>query len=293
MPKGAALGLERSCQLRSGPASPGLERVEARLAGGGYAPHRHDTYALGVTLAGVQAFRYQGAARHSLPGELFVLHPDELHDGRPGSDAALRYRILYVDPGLIRAALGGRQALPFVRAAVSRDRRLRHAIAAGLDDLDQPLEDLAHDAVVQGLADALAAADPSAVARARARLDAASRDAAGADAVDSAELEALTGLTRYALARQFRACLGTTPHRYLVLRRLDRARALIRSGAPLVEAALASGFADQSHLTRHFKRAYGVPPGRWAALTARGWPPRHEDTKRPCPWEGPARLQER
>ncbi|MBV8168932.1 MAG: AraC family transcriptional regulator [Alphaproteobacteria bacterium] len=284
MPRGAAIGLERSCapapaqgpdHLRSGPASPGIERVEARLAGGGYAPHRHDTYALGVTLAGVQAFRYRGAARASLPGELFVLHPDELHDGRPGSDAALRYRILYVDPGLIRSALGGRRALPFVRAAVSRDPGLARAIAAGLDDLDQPLEDLAHDAVIQGLADALAAADPStairrvsashsrAVARARERLD-----AAGTKAVASAELEAITGLTRYALARQFRACLGTTPHRYLVLRRLDRARALIRSGASLVDAALASGFADQSHLTRHFMRAYGVSPGRWADLTA-------------------------
>jgi AraC-like DNA-binding protein len=275
MPRGAAPGLERSCnRLRSGPASPGLERVEAHLAGGGYAPHRHDTYAVGITLDGVQAFRYRGATRRSLPGELFVLHPDELHDGRPGSDTALRYRILYVDPGLIRAALGGRHALPFVRAAVSREPGLMAAIAAGLDDLDRPLDALAHDAIVQGLADALAAADPSAptrriappheraVARARARLD-----AAGADGVDSAELEALTGLTRYALARHFRACLGTTPHRYLVLRRLDRARALIRQGSPLVEAALASGFADQSHLTRHFKRAYGVPPARWAALT--------------------------
>ena len=83
--------------------------------------------------------------------------------------------------------------------------------------------------------------------------------------VASAELEAATGLTRYAVARHFRACLGTSPYRYLVLRRLDRARTLIRQGAPLVDAALASGFADQSHMTRHFRKAYGLSPGRWAA----------------------------
>jgi AraC-like DNA-binding protein len=84
--------------------------------------------------------------------------------------------------------------------------------------------------------------------------------------VRSCELEAVTGVGRYALARHFRACFGTSPYRYLVMRRLDRARALIVGGAPLSEAAIAAGFADQSHLNRHFKRAYGLAPGRWAVL---------------------------
>lgn len=85
--------------------------------------------------------------------------------------------------------------------------------------------------------------------------------------VRSAELEMVTGLDRYALARQFRRSFGTSPYRYRVMRHLDRARALITAGTPLCEAAIAAGFADQSHLTRHFKRAYGLPPGRWATLT--------------------------
>jgi AraC-like DNA-binding protein len=88
--------------------------------------------------------------------------------------------------------------------------------------------------------------------------------------VASEELEAVTGLDRFALARQFRRAFGTSPHRYWLMRRLHRARLGIEAGETLVDVALASGFADQSHLTRHFKKTYGIPPGRWASLVATG-----------------------
>jgi AraC-like DNA-binding protein len=267
------VGLERSCGprdwIRTAPPCPGLERVEACFAHHQFAPHRHDTYAIGITLQGVQAFRYRGAAQRSGPGQAFVLHPDELHDGRPGTAVGYRYRILYIDPCLIADALGGRP-LPFLQGAVSDDRRLVAAIRPALDLIQ--LEELQRDQIVADLAHALAAADHgwtnkaaspdrSAVLRARAYLDARTEQTVRSDA-----LEAISGLDRYTLARQFRQCLGTSPHRYLLLRRLDRARALVAAGMPLAETALAVGFADQSHLSRHFKRAYGLAPGRWAAL---------------------------
>jgi AraC-like DNA-binding protein len=276
----AAPRLERSCGaaaadwIRIAPSSPGFERIEAFFSGHGFDPHRHDTYAIGYTTRGVQSFRYRGAAQHSVPGQVFVLHPDETHDGRAGTSDGFRYRILYIEPGLIRDAMDeARCPLPFVRAAVSDDRSLAAAILPAFDDLDIRLEDLQRDQIVLDLADALAASDKSirrrrlssrhwrAVGRARDILDA--NVEAG---VGSAELEAATGLTRYAVSRHFRACLGTSPYRYLIMRRLDRARSLIRRGAPLVDAALASGFADQSHMTRHFKKAYGMPPGQWNGL---------------------------
>ena len=95
-----------------------------------------------------------------------------------------------------------------------------------------------------------------------------------------ATLETLSGLDRWTLARQFRARFGTSPARFRTMRQLDRVRGLIEGGASLADAALAAGFADQSHMTRHFKRAYGMTPGRWAAAIGRGrrrshlpWPP--------------------
>lgn len=260
--------------MRIAPSSEGLERIEAFFSGHGFDPHRHDTYAIGFTIEGVQAFRYRGSAERSLPGQVFVLHPDEVHDGRAGTNAGFHYKILYVEPRAIGDALGeGRGPLPFVPETVSTDRRLAAAIMPALADLDAPLEDLHRDQIVLDLAEALAAADRSTTRR---KLSAWHRravekardflDANAGTAVTSAELEAVVGLSRYALARDFRACLGTSPYRYVVMRRLDQARALIRRGARLADTAAACGFADQSHMTRHFKRAYGLSPGRWAAL---------------------------
>lgn len=259
--------------MRIAPSSAGLERIEAFFAGHGYDPHRHDTYALGLTNHGVQAFRYRGAAQHSVPGQVYVLHPDEAHDGHAGTPGGFRYRSLYIEPRLIREALGGGHALPFVRQTVASHRRLAAALRWALDDLERPLEELQRDQIIVEIAGALAAADPSlpqrALAARHARAVDRAREMIEANircGVASGELEAATGLTRYALARHFRACLGTSPYRYLVMRRLDRARALIGRGTGLADAAFASGFADQSHLTRHFKQTYGLSPGKWKGI---------------------------
>jgi AraC-like DNA-binding protein len=75
-------------------------------------------------------------------------------------------------------------------------------------------------------------------------------------------------VSRYELARQFRAVYGTSPYRYSLLRRLDFAREALRPGEHIVEVALAAGFADQAHFTRMFASTYGMTPGRYALLRA-------------------------
>ena len=84
----------------------------------------------------------------------------------------------------------------------------------------------------------------------------------------STELERVSGLSRYDLARQFRALLGTSPYRYLLMRRLDLARELIHRRRALAEVACEAGFADQAHFTRVFKAAFGLTPARYRALRA-------------------------
>jgi len=61
---------------------------------------------------------------------------------------------------------------------------------------------------------------------------------------------------------------GTSPHRYLIMRRLQKCKDMMRAGTSLAETAFACGFADQAHFTRHFKNAFGMPPGRWLNLVS-------------------------
>jgi len=80
-----------------------------------------------------------------------------------------------------------------------------------------------------------------------------------------AELVNLTHLDRAYLIRAFRGAVGMPPHRYLIQIRVREAKRLIREGRPLAEVAAETGFADQSHLTRHFKSLTGLTPGRLRA----------------------------
>ena len=258
-------------QIRFDEPQAGLIRLTARFGGHAYDLHRHETYAVGLTLWGAQSFHYRGALATSRGGQVMVIHPDEAHDGHAGVDQGFAYRMLYVDPASIAKALDG--SPPFVPDVVADDVRLAELLREAFADFPRALEPLAVDAVVERLADLLAARSDGprksrqsatahrAVARAREFLAEESQRTVASD-----ELKRVTGLDRFALARHFRAATGTSPHRYQIGRRLARAQAMIAQGVPLSETAVATGFADQSHLTRHFAARFGLTPGRWAAL---------------------------
>ncbi len=255
--------------IKSSADPRGCERIEAFFAGHAYEPHRHDTYAIGRTLAGVQQFGYRGETVNGLPGTVIVLHPDEPHDGHAGTEAGFHYRMSYIEPSLIQQALGGRP-LPFVPAAVSGDSRLLRAVETLLD----AREGLEHDDALYDLAWIMDTVSNGARKGMPRLIDYAAAERARTAIHDSPEeplsletLEDAAGRDRWSLSRDFRLAFGTSPYRYLVMRRLDRAKALMRAGQPLVEAAFAAGFADQAHMTRHFRKAFGITPGQWRKLT--------------------------
>lgn len=264
--------------MRLGPGAPGLERAEVHLSAWGYQPHQHSTYGIGITVCGVQTFRYRGERRSCVPGQLHILHPGETHDGAAETGYRLSYRILHLAPEFVRGALGTRP-LPFVADPVQGLTPVSRCLIPFLADVGEPVSDLQCTEIavtVAGVLNVLAGGpsqpatmiDLKAVAIAREYLATHAREQTPA-----ATLEKVTGTDRFTLTRHFRKAFGTSPDRYRTARRLDLARAAIERGVPLAQSAADAGFADQSHMTRQFKQAYGLTPARWARAVRLGQQP--------------------
>jgi AraC-like DNA-binding protein len=278
--------LERLCGLVSqprstlgnwiwiGPRGEGIECLEAHLLGQAFAPHRHDTYAIGITLSGVQSFHYRGEKRHCLPGQCHILHPDETHDGGSGTDEGFGYRMVYVDPWLVQQALGT-GALPFVSDPVIDGSLLAPGFKDALWGPDRDIDEdgqveisVAVATFLSSLASGGVTTTPRLALTRLSRI----RDLLMANPTtrhSMRELEALSGLDRWTIARQFRAAFGTSPSRFRTMRQLDLVRRLLGSGTTLAQAAAEAGFADQSHMSRHFKSTYGRTPADWVATSRR------------------------
>jgi AraC-like DNA-binding protein len=277
-------GLEQPCGRLDGdwtcstPPGGGVELLRAWFGGRAYSKHRHDTYAICITDLGIQTFDYRGATRTSLPGQIVVLHPDETHDGRAGSEAGFGYRIVYLAPSRVadaaRSLCDAAVALPYVREPVSVNVFLAKAVTNAFLNFPSALEPLAIDELIEGVTRGLLLADASirnrrrrvacdllAVDRVRQFLE-----AEKTRIVSSAELEEVSGHCRFSLTRQFRQRYGTSPYRYLIMRRLDVVRSEIGAGKALAPIAIDAGFADQAHMTRMFRAAYGLSPSQFRTL---------------------------
>lgn len=256
--------------VKLAPPSGKIERIEAFFYGHGYDLHRHDTYAIGRTLSGVQSFNYRGSKRHSLPGGTMVLHPDEIHNGEAGTLDGFQYRMIYIEPALIQKILGGRP-LPFIADGISEDPRLFSATEPLLKAVEESYEMLEEDDALYDLALTLAAVggqrfrrrafDYRAAETAREYIHSAFNQN-----ISLEQLAAVSGRDRWSLSRDFRALFGTSPYRYVTMRRLEYCRRMMLTDNSLANIALEAGFADQSHMTRQFISSYGVSPGHWLRI---------------------------
>lgn len=256
-----------------------------------YDAHFHDAWSIGAIARGRCAFTVHGRPFEAGEGDLVVIAPGQVHTG--GTSAGLlAYRMAYIEPAWFQQhALALREGGLDLPGPVIRDAALCAQWLAALapDDTDDAARraDLsaalfrllaAHGRPAGGAARAVAL-DPADGVRAAPApcggIDKGRRPEDAdlcellwqrmrADPACAPDLEALAradGRHRSTLVKQFARRYGLPPQAWLRNWRVARARALLRGGLPLAEAALAVGFADQAHLTRVFKRVYGSPPG--------------------------------
>jgi AraC-like DNA-binding protein len=253
---------------------PGVEALHARFVRHAYLPHSHPTWTVAVVHHGAARFELDATQQRAERGELFVLEPEAVHTGMAAVPEGWAYKVLYLDPALLHD--WAQRDAPAPRAArwvVFRDPALRDSLLRMHGLLASGDGGLELDEAVAGAIEALRPhlrpgppavrnrAEHAAVRRARAYLN-----EHWDQHVPLAELSSVAGLTRFELVRRFRHQTGLTPHAFQTNVRITRARAMLSRGEPIARVAAACGFADQPHLTRTFRRAVGVTPGRFAVI---------------------------
>ncbi|NTU80047.1 MAG: AraC family transcriptional regulator [Chloroflexales bacterium] len=235
--------------------------------------HVHEALAVGVVDAGVGSFWCRRVLHVAPAHTLVLINVGDVHTGGVHTaDAPLSYRMLYLPLDLLTALSPAAPTLAFTHPA-PYDPSLATTLRQLHSLLGQTTQPLAAEAT---LLDALAlltahygASQQSAVpAGAEGRAVAVVRDYLHAhwdQPVSLRELGALVGLHPAYLNRSFRQTVGLPPHAYQLHLRIDHAKALLAAGADIADVAVASGFTDQSHLTRQFRRQQGLTPARYQA----------------------------
>ena len=269
-------------ELRRVPAFGGFDTLRATYTRHTFSPHFHTTYAIGVITRGACAMVCRGSTYLLQAGHVILLSPGEVHTGEQVGSEGWSYRMVFppasaviaaarVDPAVLT-----RDDVIAFRSPVVNDPTLARWLVAYYDSLTRVASPVEQERMTLRVLARLVETH----AELRREFGKASRPAMQGvrDYMDErcvepltlAEISRVAGLSCFYVVRQFRATFGLPPHAYLGMLRLERARTLLREGMPIAQAAVAAGFSDQSHLTRFFRRVFGMTPGVYArAMRAR------------------------
>ena len=259
---------------------PALPFIEARAVQDGrhvcYDKHSHAHFSIGAITGGHSHYLNQRSLQEVGPGSLVLMNPEEVHACNPVADQPWSYLMFYLDTDWLRsqqeeAGLGG-EFRPFDMTA-SRDPLLYQGLQHLHHQLVQAPDPLAREVACHLFSRQLLARltparwddrPPQHLQRAAELMQDDS-----ASPLSLSQLSAVAGLTPSHFVRAFSQHYGMTPHAYLLDRRIRHARTLLKQGQPLAEVALASGFADQAHFQRQFKRRVAATPGQYRTQLAR------------------------
>jgi AraC family chemosensory pili system transcriptional regulator ChpD len=245
----------------------GIEIARLDCSGHSFAPHFHDEFVVSLNLKGDERIKLDGKALEADEGAVTLYNPSQVQSSHC---LASRWQIasMYVDPGFIVKAFVLSANTVFDRSVLlhrGAARRMAAAIDKALDA--EVCNSEALEGLVQTLDEFLELAGSQSARMSHHVPDAlrrvADRLSEAAPAPSLAELSVEADLTAVQLVRAFKRVFGLPPFAWALARRLNETRKRLERGEAIAHVAADLGFADQAHLTRRFRAAYGAPPGMW------------------------------
>lgn len=256
-----------------------LECLKATFLRHEFSPHTHDTFVIGAVVSGYQKHKLKGAESVGGPGSVFMLNPEDVHDGRP-MEQGYSYRMFYPSVKLldeIAADLPRMQHAGslFFKDLMCHDKKIAQALIAAHDVLEHSKDPLEKDetlfrsfgALIERYGSwstsVLETREPKAIERVCEYMH-----AHFGEELNLIMLANIAGMSRAYFVRVFSKHMNQTPHGYLTDIRVRAARKMLHNGLTPMSVANDCGFFDQSHLNRHFKRRIGTTPGAYKNMHA-------------------------
>ena len=250
-----------------------IDAMSARSARS-YPRHSHDQYGIGVVDEGGHSSWSGRGQVEAYAGTLICCNPGEVTDGRAVGGQPRSWRMLYIEPDLWRSMCvdvqdHGIGEFTFSNPVFQSDET-RELFGRAFKQISGSSETMPAETALVRLAACVQSQSTGRARESNASYGCIQKAKERIDSDPSApltlsDLADETGLSRYQVIRAFSKELGLTPHAYLMQRRIEVARQLIRTHHTLAEAAVLAGFYDQPHLTRCFTRQFGITPRRYAA----------------------------
>jgi AraC-like DNA-binding protein len=265
---------EPSWQLkfRRVPHLDNLELLHASNITHDYPRHVHEEYSFVIMLRGVETHTCRGQSYQAFPGDLMLLNADEAHSS---TSVGTEYKVLHIHPKVLKElgleVSGGKFDAPYFSNPVIKDPLLFQLLMNFHLKVEQNASALELDSELIWAIGSLLARQNKIHCTVQPHGNDAHRmkrvldylKSNYAENISLAQLALLADLSPFYLVRVFCQQIGLPPHEYQTQLRITNARKLICKGHSISEAALQTGFFDQSHFSRNFKRIVGIPPGRY------------------------------
>lgn len=256
---------------------PGLDGAEVLSAYNCNRPWKvyHETYAVCTVVGETRtSWKYRGRNYDVRKGQVMLVEPGEIHRSSEAIGNG-DFRVLFLSSSVLNIMTGDVRPLHW-KTAGTRSSLIFNAFAHFYRLFDQGRGILEqHSRLAKCLE--LLAENCGESSRGEIRNIGSKRISLARDYIREnwqknltlQELANVSGLSQFHFLRSFGQAFGLPPHAYQLRLKIERARVLLAKGMPPDQLEL--GFADQSHLIRHFKRAIGVTPGRYAQLCRRSF----------------------